>query len=147
MNTNTGWNENIPRFETDIEKAMHKIVSSLRYSEEIKLSTESLNVDEEKAMVKALKKSAKFNCISLRILKQRDQPAIKISANVIQKDKTMDVNSDEVIYTMMITSLEDKIKSIRTVMETQTNLISKIMTQYQNNTNELIKYKEKYGEL
>jgi len=59
----------------------------------------------------------------------------------------MDVNSDEVIYTMMITSLEDKIKSIRTVMETQTNLISKIMTQYQNNANELIKYKEKYGEL
>jgi hypothetical protein len=59
----------------------------------------------------------------------------------------MDVNSDEVIYTMMITSLEDKIKSIRTVMETQTNLISRIMTQYQNNANELIKYKEKYGEL
>jgi septation ring formation regulator EzrA len=59
----------------------------------------------------------------------------------------MDVNSDEVIYTMMITSLEDKIKSIKTVMETQTNLISKIMTQYQNNANELIKYKEKYGEL
>jgi len=59
----------------------------------------------------------------------------------------MDVNSDEVIYTMMITSLEDKIKSIITVMETQTNLISKIMTQYQNNANELIKYKEKYGEL
>ena len=54
MNTNTGWNENIPRFETDIEKAMHKVVSSLRYSEEIKLSTESLNEDEEKAMVKAL---------------------------------------------------------------------------------------------
>jgi len=59
----------------------------------------------------------------------------------------MDVNSDEVIYTMMITSLEDKIKSIRTVMETQTNLISKIMTRYQDNANELIKYKEKYGEL
>lgn len=83
MNINTGWNENIPRFETDIEKAMHKIVSSLRYSEEVKLSTESLNEDEEKAMVKALRKSAKFNCISLRILKQRDQPAIKISANVV----------------------------------------------------------------
>lgn len=59
----------------------------------------------------------------------------------------MNVNSDEVIYTMMITSLEDKIKSIRTVMETQTNLISKIMTRYQDNANELIKYKEKYGEL
>lgn len=59
----------------------------------------------------------------------------------------MDVNSDEVIYTMMITSLEDKIKSIKIVMETQTTLINKIMTHYKNNADELIKYKEKYGEL
>ena len=83
MITNTGWNESIPRFETDIEKAMHKVVSSLRYWEEVKLSTESLNADEEKEMVKALRKSAKFNCIDLKILKQRDQSAIKICANVI----------------------------------------------------------------
>jgi iron uptake system EfeUOB component EfeO/EfeM len=59
----------------------------------------------------------------------------------------MDVNSDEVIYTMMITSLEDKIKSIKNVIDIQKELINKIMAQYQNNTEELIKYKEKYGEL
>lgn len=59
----------------------------------------------------------------------------------------MDVNSDEVIYTMMITSLEDKIKSINNVLDIQRNLINKIMTRYQDNANELIKYKEKYGEL
>ena len=59
----------------------------------------------------------------------------------------MDVNSDEVIYTMMITSLEDKIKSIKNVVDIQKELINKIMTQYQNNTEELIKYKEKYGNL
>ena len=59
----------------------------------------------------------------------------------------MDVNSDEVIYTMMITSLEDKIKSIKDVINIQKELINKIMVQYQNNTDELIKYKEKYGEL
>ena len=59
----------------------------------------------------------------------------------------MDVNSDEVIYTMMITSLEDKIKSIKNVVDIQKELINKIMVQYQNNTEELIKYKEKYGKL
>jgi len=59
----------------------------------------------------------------------------------------MDVNSDEVIYTMMITSLEDKIKSINNVLDIQRNLINKIMIQHQNNTEELIKYKEKYGNL
>ena len=59
----------------------------------------------------------------------------------------MDVNSDDVIYTMMITSLEDKIKSINNVLDIQRNLINKIMTRYQDNANELIKYKEKYGEL
>lgn len=59
----------------------------------------------------------------------------------------MDVNSDEVIYTMMITSLEDKIKSIKKVVDIQKELINKIMAQYQNNTEELIKYKEKYGKL
>jgi len=83
MITNTGWNENIPRFETDIEKAMHKIVSSLHYWETVKLPTDSLTEDEEKAMVKALRKSAKFNCIDLKIQKMRDQESIKISANVV----------------------------------------------------------------
>lgn len=59
----------------------------------------------------------------------------------------MDVNSDEVIYKMMITSLEDKIKSIRKVVDIQKELISKLTSQYENNTKELIKYKEKYGKL
>ena len=59
----------------------------------------------------------------------------------------MDVNSDEVIYKMMIISLEDKIKSIRKVVDIQKELISKLTSQYENNTKELIKYKEKYGKL
>jgi hypothetical protein len=66
---------------------------------------------------------------------------------VFKKEKVMNVNSDEVIYTMMITSLEDKIQSIKNVVETQKNLIAKIMIQFENNTNELAKYKEKYGKL
>ena len=64
-----------------------------------------------------------------------------------RKENKMDVNSDEVIYTMMIISLEDKIKSINNVLDIQRNLINKIMIQHQNNTEELIKYKEKYGNL
>ena len=59
----------------------------------------------------------------------------------------MNVNSDEVIYTMMITSLEEKIKSMRKIAEVQKNLINKIIVQFENNTNELAKYRDKYGEL
>ena len=59
----------------------------------------------------------------------------------------MNVNSDEVIYTMMITSLEDKIKSMNNVLDIQKNLIDKIVIRHQKNTEELIKYKEKYGNL
>lgn len=59
----------------------------------------------------------------------------------------MNVNSDEVIYTMMITSLEDKIKTIKEIVEVQKNLINKLIVQFENNTSELAKYKDKYGEL
>jgi uncharacterized protein with PIN domain len=83
MAANIKWDNNIPKFETDIEKAMHKIVSSLHYWETVKLSTESLTTDEEKEMVKALRKSAKFNCIDLKIQKAREQQLIRVSANVI----------------------------------------------------------------
>lgn len=59
----------------------------------------------------------------------------------------MNVNSEEVILQMMIISLEDKIKQFRNVSEIQQGVIAKIMTKLENNTKELIKYKEKYGEL
>jgi hypothetical protein len=59
----------------------------------------------------------------------------------------MNVNSDEVIYTMMITSLEDKIQSIKNIVEVQKNVINKIMVQFENNTTELAKYRDKYGKL
>ena len=71
----------IPTFDTDIEKAMHKIVSTIRYNEKIELSTEILTVLEEKAMIKALQKSAKWNCIELKIQKVREKSLIRINVN------------------------------------------------------------------
>ena len=59
----------------------------------------------------------------------------------------MNVNSEEVILQMMIISLEDKIKQFINVSEIQQNVINKIMIKLETNTQELIKYKEKYGEL
>jgi len=82
MISNSNWNTSNLFFNTDIEKKMHKIVSSLRYGQEIKLSTDSITEEEEKQMVKALRKSAKFNCIDLKIIKQRNQALIKIQANI-----------------------------------------------------------------
>ena len=66
---------------------------------------------------------------------------------ILNLKNEMNVNSDEVIYTMMITSLEDKIKSMNNVLDIQKNLIDKIVIRHQKNTEELIKYKEKYGNL
>lgn len=59
----------------------------------------------------------------------------------------MDVNGEEVILQMMIISLENKIKQLNNVTEIQQNVITKVMIKLENNTQELIKYKEKYGEL
>jgi hypothetical protein len=59
----------------------------------------------------------------------------------------MNVNSEEVILQMMVISLEDKIKQFINVSEIQQNVINKIMIKLETNTQELIKYKEKYGEL
>jgi hypothetical protein len=81
MTNNLGFNSQIPRFETEIEKKMHKVVSSLKYGEKITISTNSMTEDEEKAVTKALSKSAKFNCIELKIQKARDKQAINISVN------------------------------------------------------------------
>jgi hypothetical protein len=59
----------------------------------------------------------------------------------------MNPNSDEVIYKMMVMSLEDKIKELSKIMEVQQNVLGKVVSQMSENLNELIKYKEKYGEL
>ena len=81
MEKNLGFNSQIPRFETEIEKKMHKVVSSLRYGEKITISTNSMTEDEEKAVTKALSKSAKYNCIQLKIQKTRQERSINISVN------------------------------------------------------------------
>jgi hypothetical protein len=81
MAKNLRFDNQIPRFETEIEKRMHKVVSSMRYGEKITISTHSMTEDEEKAVTKALNKSAKFNCIELKIQKAREKEAINISVN------------------------------------------------------------------
>jgi|LakMenE18May11ns_1017448.scaffolds.fasta_scaffold8619175_1 hypothetical protein len=81
MAKNLRFDNQIPRFETEIEKRMHKVVSSLKYGEKITISTNSMSQDEEKALTKALNKSAKFNCIELKIQKAREKDSINISVN------------------------------------------------------------------
>jgi len=81
MAKNLRFDSQIPRLETEIEKRMHKVVSSMRYGEKITISTNSMTEDEEKAVTKALNKSAKFNCIELKIQKVREKQAINISVN------------------------------------------------------------------
>ena len=79
MAKNLRFETSIPTFSTDIEKKMHKVVSGIRYGQNIELTTEFMSVDEEKTMVKALKKSAKWNCIELKTQKVREKNSIRIN--------------------------------------------------------------------
>ena len=89
-----------------------------------------------------------LNLPLINILTSVDADVLRqIFTDISKKVNEMNVNSDEVIYTMMITSLEDKIESMKKIAEVQKNLINKIMVQFENNTNELSKYRDKYGEL
>lgn len=63
------------RFETELEIYLHKVISSMRYGEEIDLEIE----DEPSLYVYAAKKSAYYNCISdLKAVVSKDKTKIKI---------------------------------------------------------------------
>jgi hypothetical protein len=83
MSTNYRWNTDIPKFTTDIEKKMHKIVSGLRYGEAIRIPTEKMSADEVKETVKALRKSGKWNCIELKVQTGKVKNCILVSVNNI----------------------------------------------------------------
>lgn len=67
------------KFEDDLEIKIHKIVSSLRYGQEITIPVEP-DID---TCVYAIKKSAYYNCMEdIKILVSKDKTEIKISISV-----------------------------------------------------------------
>jgi uncharacterized protein YktA (UPF0223 family) len=71
------------RIETEIEKKFHKIVSSIRYGEKIIIPTIVKTKEEEKAIWKALEKTARYNCIELHMRWDKNKENIKISVESV----------------------------------------------------------------
>lgn len=63
------------RFDSELEIYLHKVISSMRYGEEIDLEIE----DNPSLYVYAAKKSAYYNCITdLKIVISKDKKKIKL---------------------------------------------------------------------
>lgn len=70
--------ENI-KFETDLDKMFHKIISNIRYGEEIEVPVVVKNNQEKKAIIKSINKSALYNNIDISKRWSKDKTAITIS--------------------------------------------------------------------
>ena len=55
------------RFSSDLEKVVHNIISKISYGGQIQIELEKDCKDHRKTMVKAIRKSASFNCIEINI--------------------------------------------------------------------------------
>ena len=67
------------RFENELEVYLHKIISSLRYGDEIDLEVK----DNPALYIYAAKKSAYYNCISdLKIVLSKDKKSLKIYVEI-----------------------------------------------------------------
>lgn len=71
------------KFETEIDKTYHKIVSGLRYGEQVEVPTSIKSKDDEKEIVKAIAKSALYNNITLHHRWSKDKKFITIKVEFV----------------------------------------------------------------
>ena len=69
------------RFETDIEKQYHKQISGLRYGQLIKIEMADVEEQKQKEIIKAIEKSAFYNCIQLVVRWSKDKTHLLVKAN------------------------------------------------------------------
>lgn len=65
-------------FSTDIEKVIHKTVSSIRYGEKISFSCSPQNKEDQDSIVRVIKKSACYNNIDIKTKWKPDFKSINI---------------------------------------------------------------------
>lgn len=70
------------KFETDLDKMFHKIISNIRYGEQIKIPVTIQNNREKEAVIKAINKSALYNNIDISKRWSKDKSVITISVEV-----------------------------------------------------------------
>lgn len=68
------------KFSTPLEKTVHKEISSMRYFENRVFDLEMSNGDIP-ALKKAITKSVRYNCMSVRITWINDKTALKVTTD------------------------------------------------------------------
>jgi phosphoribosylformylglycinamidine (FGAM) synthase PurS component len=67
------------RFETDLDKMFHKIISSIRYGEKIEVPVAVKNNQEKKDVIKSINKSALYNNIDVSKRWSKDKTKITLT--------------------------------------------------------------------
>lgn len=73
------WNRETIKFETDLEKAAHKVISSIRFGEKIQIENNDYNWKE---FENAYRKSAFYNCIDIHCRWSNDKKILTISCEM-----------------------------------------------------------------
>jgi hypothetical protein len=69
------------RFETSLEKEIHKMVSNIRYGEKIEIPVLSATMDGVKEVIKIIENSAFYNNINLHKKMAKDMSFITIKVD------------------------------------------------------------------
>lgn len=67
------------RFSSEIEKRIHKIVSVIKYGETIRIDIEGNLVSDKDTIVKAIKKSAQYNCLTVKTKWSKDKDHVLVT--------------------------------------------------------------------
>ena len=70
--------ENI-KFETDLDKIFHKVISNMRYGEKIEVRVSVKNNEEKKEVIKSINKSALYNNIDVSKRWSKDKTKITLT--------------------------------------------------------------------
>lgn len=65
-------------FNTDLEKEIHRKVSAMRYGDTVEISNPFMGVNDKVTIMSAIKKSARYNCMELRIRWDKNDELVSI---------------------------------------------------------------------
>ena len=66
------------RFETALEKHYHKVISSLTFGEAVRIETKISSKEDEEFVIKAIKKSAKYNHMDVSYKFDKEKTSVLI---------------------------------------------------------------------
>jgi hypothetical protein len=75
------WNREKLKFDTVLEKEMHKVISSINYGQ--KVNIKKAKCFSHKEVENAIKKSAFYNCMDITIRWEADKESINVGVDLV----------------------------------------------------------------